>query len=295
MDLHQLHVFRSAALNGSFTTASEELHISQSTVSLHVKNLEDELGCQLFFRAGRHVGLSPAGKLLLEHAEKILEAVQTSKTAVGELNMQPGPIRLGAIESALENRLPSALKEFSRQFHQVKLLIMAGETELLINLMKAQKLDLAVITLPVLQSGLKTISLGREELVLVIPGNDPLTRRGQPSAADLAGLSFILYEKQTSIRSLVDDWFRDLGIVPRVVMEMGSLASMKAMVRIGLGASVLPACALSDDPAKDGLHKVPFPEKPLYRELGLALHDTDYLPGATRELTVLLSKALANS
>jgi hypothetical protein len=58
---------------------------------------------------------------------------------------------------------------------------------------------------------------------------------------------------------------------------------------------VLPACALSGDSAKDGLCKVPFPEKPLYRELGLALHDTNHLPGATRELIVLLSKALANS
>lgn len=94
MDLQQLYVFRSAALNGCFTKASEELHVSQSTVSLHVKNLEDNLGCPLFFRTGRHVVLSPAGKLLLEHAEKILEAAQAAERAVRELNnLQCGPIR----------------------------------------------------------------------------------------------------------------------------------------------------------------------------------------------------------
>jgi len=70
MDLHQLHVFRSAALNGCFTKASEELHVSQSTVSLHVKNLEDQLDCPLFFRTRRHVMLSPAGKLLLENTPR---------------------------------------------------------------------------------------------------------------------------------------------------------------------------------------------------------------------------------
>jgi DNA-binding transcriptional LysR family regulator len=71
MNLHQLHVFRSAALNGSFTKASAELHISQSTVSLYIKHLEEELGCPLFIRVGRRAVLSPAGELLVIHVKKI--------------------------------------------------------------------------------------------------------------------------------------------------------------------------------------------------------------------------------
>src|SRR5450755_1237838 len=117
MDLHQLRVFRSAALHNSFTRASAELHLSQSTVSLHIKHLEAHLGCPLFLRVGRRAVLSSAGEALLAHVEKIFRDIRTAEMDLQETNtLQRGAIRLETVPSVFEYRLPPVLGTFSRRF-----------------------------------------------------------------------------------------------------------------------------------------------------------------------------------
>src|ERR1700679_462074 len=97
MDLQQLRVFREAAKAGGFTRASESLHLSQSTISLHIKRLEEELGSPLFLRTKKRVYLNEAGQLLLQYVERIFQEVKNAQMAVQELNqLQRGTIRLGS-------------------------------------------------------------------------------------------------------------------------------------------------------------------------------------------------------
>ncbi len=110
MNLQQLRVFHAAAVSKSFTRAAELLHLSQSTVSLHVKELEDELECALFLRVGRRVVLSQTGALLLDYVEKILRDLKNAEMAVREMNaVQRGTVHLGTGATTLMYRLSPVL------------------------------------------------------------------------------------------------------------------------------------------------------------------------------------------
>jgi DNA-binding transcriptional LysR family regulator len=293
MDLHQLRVFHCAALAASFTKASAELRISQSTVSLHIKHLEEELGCPLFIRVGRRAVLSPAGELLVMHAEKIFRDVKNAEMDVRETNaLKRGTIRLGTVPSVFEYRLPGVLAAFNRRFPQVVLVITCAATEMLLEMMERYKLDLAVVMPPVKQTGLRTISLGREEMFLCLSHRHPLAFKKVLSASDLHDLHFIAYRKNTAMQNVVDEWFQRLGVEPRVTAEVDNVHSTKALVESGLGASILPACALNGAPRKDSVRAMSVKDGRIYRELGLVLLDAELLPSPTKELAALLEESL---
>ena len=116
MDLHQLRVFQAAINSGGFTRAGEQLHLSQSTVSQHIKLLEEELGCSLFLRVGKRVLVTEAGKTLLQYAERIFRDVKNAEMAVREMNaLKRGTVRLGIGATTLTYRLPPILRDYIRR------------------------------------------------------------------------------------------------------------------------------------------------------------------------------------
>src|SRR5579875_1226855 len=124
MDLQQLRVFREAAKSGGFTRAGEELYLSQSTVSLHIKRLEDELGCPLFLRTKKRVYLNEAGKLLLEYADRIFQELKNAEMAVRELDqVERGTIRLGSGATTLTYLLPKILSAYQRRYPNIELIV----------------------------------------------------------------------------------------------------------------------------------------------------------------------------
>src|SRR5271154_694265 len=112
MDLHQLRVFGAAVKSGGFTRAGEELHLSQSTVSQHIKLLEDELGCPLFLRVGKRVLVTEAGQVLFQYAERIFRDVKNAEMALREIGaLKRGTVRLGVGPTTLTYRLPHTLSD----------------------------------------------------------------------------------------------------------------------------------------------------------------------------------------
>jgi LysR family cyn operon transcriptional activator len=292
MDLHQLQVFQSAVRSGGFTRASEDLHLSQSTVSQHIKLLEEELGCSLFLRVGKRVLVTEAGSVLLQYAEKILRDMKNAEMAVREMSaMKRGTVRFGVGSSTLTYRLPPALGDYTRRFPGIELVVLAGTTEFLLEELRSQRLDLAVIMSNASQLGLSITPLCEEELVVVLHRAHPLARKRLLEPADLTTLRFILYEKHSAMQDVIDRYFESLGIQPRITMEVENNEAIKSLVRAGLAASILPACAVPKTPDEQ-LKALRVKGKPLTRRLFLAAPDTEFLPNAIRELALILANAL---
>jgi LysR family cyn operon transcriptional activator len=293
MDLHQLRVFRAAAKGAGFTRAGEELHLSQSTVSQHVKLLEAELGCPLFLRVGKRVLITEAGEVLLQYAERVFRELNNAEMAVRELSaMRRGTVRLGVGPTTLTYRLPHVLAEYKRRFPDIELMVLAGTTEFLLGALRRHELDLAVVMTQSPQAGLSITPLGSEELVLVVNRDHPLSDRSTVDSADLASLRFILYGKNTAMQNLIERYFESLGVAPRIVMEVENNEAIKSLVRVGLGASVLPLCSIENEPVSSNLHILRAQGAPLTRELSLAVLDAETLPNAIRELAALVGTAL---
>jgi len=267
MDLHQLRVFQAAVKNGGFTRAGEELHLSQSTVSQHIKLLEEEFGGPLFLRVGKRVVVTEAGQLLLEHAERIFRDIKNAEMAIREINtLKRGTVRLGVGPTTLTYRLPRTLGNYMRRFPDIELVVLAGTTEFLLDSLQSQQLDLAIVMATTPRQGVNFALLGSEEMVVVLDRTHPLARKRALEPADLASLRFILYGRNTAMQNLIDRYFASLGVHPRITMEVENNEAIKSLVRAGLGASILPLCSVAED--------------------------TEVLPGAIRELTLELVRDL---
>jgi LysR family cyn operon transcriptional activator len=295
MDLHQLRVFQAAVRGGGFTRAAEALHLSQSTVSQHIKQLEDALGCPLFLRVGKRVVVNEAGNVLLQYSERIFRDLKNAEMAVRELNASKrGTVRFGVGPTTLTYRLPHVLADYKQRFPHVDLIVLAGTTEFLLQAMKAQTLDLAVV----MQSaspppGMVLTPLGSEEMVVVLNSGHALARKTRLDPVDLAGLQFILYEKNSAMQNLIDHYFERLGMTPRIIMEVENNEAIKSLVSAGLGASILPLCAVTRRVQAAGLRVLRVRGMPLTRQLALVSLDTEIQPNAILELASSLVAALA--
>jgi DNA-binding transcriptional LysR family regulator len=245
---------------------------------------------------GKRVLVTEAGRVLLQYAETIFRDLKNAEMAVREMNaMQRGTVRLGVGPTTLTHRLPHVLGDYSRRFPDIELIVLAGTTEFLLDALRSQHLDLAVTMRTAPQPGLTVTPLGREEMIVVVNCEHPLARQKTVEPADLASLRFILYEKNTAMQSVIDRYFESLGVTPRIAMEVENNEAIKSLVRVGLGASIMPLCAVAQEPPESPLRVLRVKGRPLTRELSLVSADATILPKAIRELASALVTALGGS
>ena len=295
MDLRQLLVFQAAVKGGGFTRAGEALHLSQSAVSQHIRQLEDSLGGPLFLRVGKAVKVNEAGSVLFNYTERIFRDLKNAEMAVRELSAsERGTIRFGVDSTTLTYRLSPVLAEYKQRFPEVELIVLAGSTDFLMQAMKSRTLDLSVVMYSrSISLGMSNTPLGREEMVVILNRGHRLARKNKLNARDLASLRFILSEKDSATRSLVTNYFEQLGVTPRIIMEVENHEAIKSLVAAGLGASILPFCAVSTPATSAGLHVTRVRGVTWMRQLALVSVDAEAVPRAIQALASSLVAALA--
>ncbi|MFN7928309.1 MAG: LysR family transcriptional regulator [Blastocatellia bacterium] len=293
MDLHQLKVFHSAVQAGGFTHASRQLHLSQSTISQHIKQLEDELGCPLFMRVGKQVIPTQAGQLLREHCERIFQDVKNAEMSIQELTgLSKGKVRFGSGATTLIYQLPHVLEAYQTRYPDVELIVVSEISEVIRREVAAHRLDLGLVMLPVEETNLQAEPLCAEELQIALPARHPLAQKRVLRAHDLRQLRFILYERKTVMRQLIDNFFAELGVQPQVTMVMENIEAIKSLIGAGLGASVLPVHAIGNEAADKKVRLMRVEGRKLHRQLSLITLKSSYIPNAVRELGKLIAAEL---
>lgn len=294
MNTHLLKVFRAVVEAGSLTRAGEQLHLSPSTISLHIKQLESYLDCQLFLRAGKRVLLNDAGRVLWEHSERVFSELKNAEMAVRELSgTQRGTLRFGTGASTLNYLLPPVLETYRKKRPNVELMVVTGTTEILTEQVRAHALDLGLVMLPVTGHDLDVTPLFEEELLVSVSNKDPLARKRRLTVTNLAALPFILYQNKTAMQNLVDRFFAELQIAPRVVMQMENIESIKSLIGAGLGASILPEHSVDQGNRGSRIHLMRVEGHTLKRHLGLITLKSTIIPTAVREMIGMISDSLS--
>jgi len=292
MDLHHLRVFQAAARTLSFTAAGRELSLSQSTVSLHIKQLENEFGCQLFLRSRKKVALSNAGRVLLQYVDRTFTELKNAELAVREFSSSHrGTIRLGVGATTLIYLLPPVLASYRRKFPEIEILVTTATTEVLLQSTLNGEIDLAIVMSPSeALSEVETIPLMDEELVFVFPPQHPLAKKTKLLAIDLHELPFISHLRGTAMRTVQEQYFDEMGVHPRTVMEMENMEAIKSLIRVGMGSSLLPLCCVTGVHGR-GLVIRKLNGLKMSRHLLLAVNDWGAHPPATHRLAKRIIRA----
>lgn len=268
LSLDQLKALETVAALGSFTGAARRLNLSQSAVSVQIRELEQRLGVRLLERLGKKAFATAAGQEVLERARRITTEVDaitadTRRMRDGWL----GRVRIGAAANVVAYLLPPVLKHLHETQPMVELAIRTGISRELVGLVASNELDLALVTVPIDHRGLAFTPWRRDPLVAVLPQSEGDAPR-HLTPAHMATRPLIL-DGRSQIDAMVRAWLKAGGFEPQVIMEIGHFDAIRNLVAVGLGSSILPPEVLGSAVVAGGV--VTRPLRPgLFRTLAIA-------------------------
>jgi DNA-binding transcriptional LysR family regulator len=289
MDFRQLEMFHAVAENSSFTLAGRQLFVAQSAISRKIRMLEEELGEKLFKRVNKRIFLTPAGEVMLRYARHIFQDMRNAALEVSDIaQLNRGVIRIGSGMTACMYLLPPIIEKFQSRYPKVEVRVVTGASDKLIPQIRNNTLDVGILTLPVKSPDLEVIPFTTEELVIVVsPRHRVLAKKKNVNAQELKGYPMIVFDPGTATRQLIDEYFARIGLEPRIVMASENVATIKPLVRINLGISLLPLPAVAVEARRGELHYLRIRGERLTRDIGLVAHKEGYKPKALLELMAL--------
>lgn len=269
MDFDGLKAFLAVAKAGSFSQAAERLYLTQPAVSKRIAALEGELGVRLFDRIGRRIDLTEAGRALLPKAAQLLDQAADLRRTVDNLSSEvSGVLSMATSHHIGLHRLPPVLGEFIGRYPQVQLDLRFMDSEQACRRVEAGELELAVVTLPREPSvNLLVESIWRDSLQIAVGPSHPLARLDQVDLAELCRHPAVLPGANTYTRAILEREIERAGLALNVGMTTNYLETLKMLVTVGMGWSLLPAVMCDDK-----VRVVAMAGLVLSRDLGLVRH-----------------------
>ncbi|MFI8558990.1 LysR substrate-binding domain-containing protein [Pseudomonas putida] len=246
MEFSQLRIFQAVAEEGSVTRAAERLHRVPSNLSTRLRQLEEQLGVELFLRERQRMQLSPAGKVLLDYAHR-LSALHDQAVAAVQGGEPAGDFVLGTMYSTAAIHLPGLLARYHQAYPQVNLQVQAAPSGELLEGLLNHRLDAALVDGPPSLAGLDGVPLCDETLLLITCAQHPAVR----SARDVAGKAVFTFRQGCSYRMRLEAWYADAHTPMGRVMEIESYQSMLACVIAGAGVALMAESMLDSLPGRD--------------------------------------------
>jgi DNA-binding transcriptional LysR family regulator len=294
MNLQQLRYFLGAAEHGSFTAAARSLYIAQPSLSEQVRQLEAELGVDLFARVGRGIVLTEAGRAFRPEAERVLASVEQARDAVrGVRELRGGTLSFGMFGTASGYLIADLVGDFRKRYPDVRLRLVGQNSSLVADAVRAGRLEAALVVLPVDDDGLEVRPVHREELIVVSRMPERLVK---PMTIErLAALPLVLYDAEYGwadpMRRQLAERAQLGGVTLRPVVEVEDLEAAVQLAARGIGDTVVARTVLRTIRGARGLHSAPFDE-PMWETFAfIARRDAPVSP-ATRAFVDLVERRL---
>lgn len=292
MDTQSLKAFVAVAECESFSGAAEALHITQPAISKRISNLEQRLNHRLFDRIGRKVNLTEAGSALLPQARQILQSIRQAERSVRDLSGNvSGELAMGISHHIGLHRLPPVLRHFTRAYPKVRMDIQFMDSEQAHAMILQGNLDLAVITLsPVHEPNLESFLVWDDSLTVAVGLEHPLASQHSVTLLELQDYSAIPPGLNTYTGQIIKRLFDDAGLKMDVAMSTNYMETIKVMVGIGLGWSILPETLLDKS-----IKALTLTGHRLHRELGCVSHRNRSLSNAAQAFIDVLRETAKDS
>lgn len=244
MELHQLRYFLAVCRTRNFSRAAEQCRVAQPSLSQQIMKLEGELGERLFERTKREVTLTSAGDLLKEHAERVLQEVESASERLREMRgLVRGRVALGVLPTIAPYLLPQLLRRFTKEFPDVEVVVHEDTTDQLGAAVLAREVDIALVSLPVVRTGLAVEEFFREKLLVALPSGHRLAEKRELGLDELAQEPFILMKEGHCLAGQALRFCQLKGFAPRISFRSAQIETVLAFVAKGWGVSIVPQMA----------------------------------------------------
>ncbi|MHB8171392.1 MAG: selenium metabolism-associated LysR family transcriptional regulator [Thermincolia bacterium] len=258
MNIKQLESFILVAEKKNFTRAAKQLFMTQPAISFQIKSLEEQLGIQLFERLDKAVGLTDAGRMILPEAKKIQASYEKIRDSISELKgLKRGHLIIGASTIPGEYLMPHIIGKFKNLHPQIDVVLHIASTSKVVEMLLNREIHLGTIGAPVKNQSIISSPLTEDQLILITSPQHPLASKESVAAEELTQHSFIMREKGSGTRMIIENRLQKKGIAPeslRLAMELGSTRAIITAVEAGLGISLVSRWA-ADEALKLGLLK----------------------------------------
>lgn len=291
VNFHQLEIFYAVARRLSYSRAAEELYISQPAVSKRVQELEKALGTQLFYRQGRRISLTDAGRVVYDYAQKIFSLTDEVGRTLRELeSLERGVLRLGASSTAGIYLLPSLLGVFKKEFPGVEIELDIANSQQVITRVLRSELNLGLISSTTVPPGLQWQPFGADELTLIVATEHPFAQQDEVSASALTGETLLLRERGSGTREWLERELERLDCRPKRVIEISNTEAIKRAAAANLGVAFVSRRAVKLELAQGLLALGVIRGLNPQRMLGIVSYKGRRLPPAALAFVALLHK-----
>lgn len=280
MDIHQLKIFAFVYKNRSFSRASEKLHITQPTISAHIKNLETELECSLFDRLGHTIiptknaeVLYPKALQLIEHFEKLKEELLAAEGKI------KGQIQIGASTIPGTYILPNLVVEFKKKHPDVSFEVIIADSRKIAEMVLNHELLFGIVGATMEPKKLRHQPLIADDLVLA--ASERVIHKNTLSIEELAQVPFLIREAGSGTKKVMEQFLRQQDIhidQLKIVAAFGSTAAIKQALKVHLGASILSRIAIQEELESGALKEIRVDGLDMKRDFYLVSHKKRTLP-----------------
>ncbi len=249
MHLNQLKYFVSVVETGSVTKAAGHCFISQPSLSQQLIKLEESIGKQLFSRVKGKLILTDPGQVLYDQACKILSSVEDAKHRVNDINnTSGGSVSIGILPTLAPFILPKMLMALSEKFPEAVVMVREEISEAIIDAAARGEIDILIEVLPFDETHLNVESLFSDKFFVAVHQDSPLAKLEEIPIEALEGIPFILLEDIHCLARQIEQYCFKEQFMPKVLFKTSQLATVKQLIEIQYGISILPSIAIDKDP-----------------------------------------------
>jgi len=280
MDIHHLRVFASVFKNKSFSRASEELHLTQPTISNHIKALEDEMNCKLFDRLGRTIIPTKEAEVLYTHSLELIERVNLIHEAIGEIKKDlTGKLIIGASTIPGVYLIPRIISEFKIKYPEISFQILISDSRGIVESIARHDILLGIVGAKLDNEQIKYSSFVEDELIAV--ASPSFIKKDYMTLRELVDLPMVLREEGSGTRRETEKLLQSKGVLLKnatVAGIFGSTDAVKQAVKAGLGVSILSKFSVADELKYKILEEIKITDTKLKRRFYIVTHKKRTLP-----------------
>lgn len=291
MDIRDLQVFLAVSTRLNFTRAAEDVHLSQPSVSVRMRQLEEELGLKLFEQLGKRVALTEAGQLLVPYATRVIAAMSDARDAIeGLQGLERGALRIGASTTPGMYMIPRTIAHFKRRYPKIEVHLAVKDTRQIEQGVIRNEFDFGFVGGHLAGDEVDVLPWITDEIILIVPLGHRLARNRSVTPQDLSSEKFILREQGSATRAVVATHLRKFRVDAEAVMEIENPESVKKAVQNGLGIAFISAFAAETDLKAKTLVAVEIRNLKIRRELKIVYRRDKHLSRAAQTFIEMARK-----